>query len=297
MENNLPLVTVNILSFNRRDELRYTLQKVYEQDYKNIEVIVVDNASTDGTREMVKSEFPDVILIELEKNIGIAGWNEGFKIAKGEYVLVLDDDAYPKKDAIFLSIIEFEKDDSIACITLNLLDVNTMEYYIGHWLPKDKKHRTEWPIFAGCGFIVARERLPKEFQFPLGYFIYQHELPMASEIFIAKKKIIFVPEIIGYHNFKHSFSYNKLNDLMNFQNTLKFIIDYIPTSIFLFYYFQIIIFYFTRSIKYNWLKDYILVVIKTKPVSFKTKISYEYFFRLRRIRVFNYSILSKIKNL
>ena len=49
-----PLVTVNILSYNRKDELRNTLTKVFEQDYKNIEVIVVDNASTDGSGEMVK---------------------------------------------------------------------------------------------------------------------------------------------------------------------------------------------------------------------------------------------------
>ena len=88
--NEQPLVTVNILSFNRKDELRNTLTKVYEQDYKNIEVIVVDNASSDGSPEMVKNEFPKVQLIQLEKNIGIAGWNEGFEIAKGEYVLVLD---------------------------------------------------------------------------------------------------------------------------------------------------------------------------------------------------------------
>ncbi|RJP62305.1 MAG: glycosyltransferase, partial [Ignavibacteriales bacterium] len=73
MENNRPLVTVNILSYNRKDELRNTLKKVYEQDYKNIEIIVVDNASSDGTHEMVKSEFPEVKLIQLEKNIGIAG--------------------------------------------------------------------------------------------------------------------------------------------------------------------------------------------------------------------------------
>ena len=83
MENDQPLVTVNILSYNRKDELRNTLQKVYEQDYENIEVIVVDNASSDGSPEMVDKEFPGAKLIKLEKNIGIAGWNEGFVGARG----------------------------------------------------------------------------------------------------------------------------------------------------------------------------------------------------------------------
>ncbi len=91
---NNPLVTVNILSFNRKEELRITLTKVFEQDYKNIEVIVVDNSSSDGSQKMVREEFPSVNIIELNENIGIAGWNKGFEIAKGKYVLVLDDDSY-----------------------------------------------------------------------------------------------------------------------------------------------------------------------------------------------------------
>ncbi|HSL90776.1 MAG TPA: glycosyltransferase [Ignavibacteriaceae bacterium] len=70
--NENPLVSVNILSYNRKDELRNTLQKVFEQDYKNIEVIVVDNASNDGSDDMVKQEYPDAQLIQLKKNIGIA---------------------------------------------------------------------------------------------------------------------------------------------------------------------------------------------------------------------------------
>ena len=80
MKNNTenivePLVTVNILSYNRKDDLRNTLTKVFEQDYKIIEVIVVDNASSDGSCEMVESEFPQVKLIRLKEIIGIAGWN------------------------------------------------------------------------------------------------------------------------------------------------------------------------------------------------------------------------------
>ena len=68
-----PLVTINILSYNRKDELRHTLTKVFEQDYKNIEVIIVDNASNDGSSQMVEKEFFGVNLIKLNKNIGIAG--------------------------------------------------------------------------------------------------------------------------------------------------------------------------------------------------------------------------------
>lgn len=292
--NENPLVSVNILSFNRKEELKNTLTKVHEQDYKNIEIIVVDNASSDGSAEMVEKEFPDVHLIKLDKNIGIAGWNEGFKVAKGKYVLVLDDDAYPEKNAIRLSLKEFQNDNSLACITLNLVDLNTNDFYFGNWLPFDKKGKKEWPIFVGCAFIVLKSRLPDNFQFPENYFIYQHELPMSAVISIYNKRIYFIPEIVGYHNFKSNNLYNKFNDLMIFKNTLRFIIDYIPLIFCMFYYFQIIFFYLTRAIKYNWFEDYMRIISHTWPITFSKKISFEYFFKLRKLRVFNFSILSKV---
>jgi GT2 family glycosyltransferase len=295
--NENPLVTINILSFNRKGELRNTLTKVFEQDYKNIEVIVVDNASSDGSAEMVRNEFPDVQLIQMQKNIGIAGWNEGFKVAKGEYVLFLDDDAYPCKDAIHKSLIEFENNKIVACITFNLIDLETNKLFFNHWLPSDRSKKLFWPVFVGCAFITKKDRLPKSFVFPENYFVYQHELPMSAEIYINSKKILYTPEIIGYHNFKINLGYLVFNDKMNFKNTLRFINDYIPYCFFTLYYFQIAMFYFSRSIKYKWFKDYLKIFFSTKPLSIRKKISYSYFLSLRKLKVFNYSLLSKFSNL
>lgn len=292
--NYQPLVTVNILSFNRIDELRNTLTKVYEQDYKNIEVIVVDNASSDGSSEMVNNEFPSVQLIQMEKNIGIAGWNEGFKVAKGGYVLVLDDDAYPDKNSIILSLQEFQNDIEIACITFNLIDINSGDFFVNNWLPSDKNKKTYWPVFVGCAFIVKKNRLPETFIFPDEYFVYQHELPMAAEIYLINKKIAFIPSIIGYHNFKSNQEYKIFNDRMIFRNTLMYIVDYIPYSLWMFYYFQIIVFYLLRSLRHKWLLSYLEVVISTCPIKFRSKIALKYFFFLRSKRIFNLSFLSKL---
>lgn len=292
-----PLVTVNILSFNRKDELRNTLTKVYEQDYKNIEVIVVDNASSDGSAEMVKNEFPSVQLIQMKKNIGIAGWNEGFKVAKGEYVLVLDDDAYPESKAVSRSLIEFDLDVSIACITLNLINTQTNEFYYNNWLPVEKNKRTYWPVFVGCAFIVKIERLPKSFNFPKEYFVYQHELPMSAELYIYKKKIVFIPEIIGFHKFKDNLGYQVFHDEMNFKNTLFFISEFIPYIFWIFYYSQIIMFYFSRSIRYNWFTAYFRIILNNKPIRINHKVPFKYFIFLRSKKIFNYSLLSKLVNL
>jgi len=168
-----PLVTVNILSFNRKDELRNTLTKVYEQDYKNIEVIVVDNASSDGSAEMVKSEFPKVQLIQLEKNIGIAGWNEGFKVAKGEYVLVLDDDSYPLQETIRAGVNLIEQEDTTGIIAYKIF--NTFLQRL------EENFNIEKPYsFIGCGAIIKKSLIEKVGGYNNSYFLYHNELDFAA---------------------------------------------------------------------------------------------------------------------
>ncbi|MHB8580991.1 MAG: glycosyltransferase family 2 protein [Ignavibacteriaceae bacterium] len=175
MENN-PLVTINILSFNRKDELRNTLSKVYEQDYKNIEVIVVDNASSDGSLEMVENEFPGVILIKLEKNIGIAGWNEGFKVAQGEYVLVLDDDSYPDKETIWEGISFMNEQAGCGILGFEISNLKN-EYLETEDLDLDD------PItFIGCGAIIKKEILIKTKGFSELLFLYEHEVEFSMRV-------------------------------------------------------------------------------------------------------------------
>jgi len=289
-----PLVTVNILSYNRKNELHNTLTKVFEQDFKNIEVIVVDNSSSDGTLEMVETQFSDVKLIKLVKNIGIAGWNKGFEAANGEYVLVLDDDAYPAKDSITKAVENFILDEDVAFVAFNLIDTNTGTYCKGNWLPKDKTKRTYWPIFAGCAFMVNSDKLPKSFEFPGDYFIYQHELPMAAEIYLSGNEILFVPEIVAYHNFKPDTGYSTYSDYYAFKNNLLFISKYLYLPLVFFYFFQSITFYLTRSLRHKWFKQYIKLLVEHKICISRKPVPFKYFLMLRPLHLFNYSLLSKM---
>src|SRR2546423_3826789 len=90
----MPEVSIIILSYNTKDFLRNCLQSVYIRLHElNYEVIVVDNASSDGSAQMVKKEFPKAHLIENKKNVGFAaGNNIGAKRAKGDYILLLNSD-------------------------------------------------------------------------------------------------------------------------------------------------------------------------------------------------------------
>lgn len=191
--NDQPLVTVNILSFNRRDELRNTLIKVFEQDYKNIEVIVVDNASSDGSAEMVKAEFPSVQLIQIQKNIGIAGWNEGFKVAKGEYVLVLDDDAYPEINSIDEGVIALRENTDVGIIAFNIFNtkLNKSETKA---LEKSLPH-----YFVGCGAMIRKIYLDQVGYFDDLYFIYYNEVDLSIRFHNAGFKIIYLKNAFVFH--------------------------------------------------------------------------------------------------
>jgi GT2 family glycosyltransferase len=87
-----PTVSIVILNYQRRDALRGALEAARRQRHRVLEVIAVDNASTDGSAGMVRDEFPDVRLLELPENIAAAARNAGVRAAKGEIVLTLDND-------------------------------------------------------------------------------------------------------------------------------------------------------------------------------------------------------------
>jgi GT2 family glycosyltransferase len=186
-----PLVSVVILSYNRCHDLEHTLQQVFLQDYKNYEVIVADNASNDGTKEMLAREFPQVILAALENNIGIAGWNEGAKIAKGDYLLFLDDDSYPVPNALS-KVFAANLDAS----TVYALEIRTVEnkLYAPH-LQYEQPLRT----FIGCGVVIPKKLFEQVGRYHTSLFLYYHEVEFCLRVYQYGAKVCYVPQAIVIH--------------------------------------------------------------------------------------------------
>ena len=92
-----PLVYVLILSWNGREYLEACLQSAVGQSYPNRRVLLVDNASTDGSQEYVQAAFPEVELLVNDMNLGVAGGrNVGIRHALesgADYIAILDNDA------------------------------------------------------------------------------------------------------------------------------------------------------------------------------------------------------------
>jgi N-acetylglucosaminyl-diphospho-decaprenol L-rhamnosyltransferase len=93
-----PEVSIIVVSFNSAAYLERSLETVANGQY---EIIVVDNASTDGSARLVRERFPSARLVELERNVGFgAANNEGMAVATGRYLLLMNPDAWPEAGAI-----------------------------------------------------------------------------------------------------------------------------------------------------------------------------------------------------
>ena len=90
-----------------------------------MEVIVVDNASTDQSSEVVQKEFPKVVLIKNKKNLGFAtGNNIGIKKAKGEYILLLNSDTRLVEDSLTKMVSFMEKNPKVGISSCQLIGEN-----------------------------------------------------------------------------------------------------------------------------------------------------------------------------
>ena len=96
-----PLVSVIVLNYNAGELLLNCVDSLKKSAYTNLEILVVDNISTDGSQKKCKEKFPDVELIQNNENLGYCGGNNvGIKKAKGEFIVILNPDTIVEKNWI-----------------------------------------------------------------------------------------------------------------------------------------------------------------------------------------------------
>ncbi len=122
-------VSIIIVNYNTKDLIKNCINSIYKHTKDvDFEIIVSDNGSVDGSIEMIKSEFPNVILIENNANLGFgAANNRGLKIAKGKYIFYLNSDTVLLNNAVKYFFDYWEKSpekDEIGALGSNLLDEN-----------------------------------------------------------------------------------------------------------------------------------------------------------------------------
>jgi len=191
----LPTVTLVFLVFNRREELRRSLQEMlHGTDYPSelIDAIVVDNASEDGSSDMVREEFPQVQLIRREENIGIAGWNDGFAVAGGELVMALDDDCYLPGDRLRQAV-DAMRADGADLVSFGIARQGDDDYRF------NDDYRTGLLSFWGCAVLMRREVLEALKGFDPQIFVWAHELEFMVRFFDRGFRHLHAPDIVAIH--------------------------------------------------------------------------------------------------
>jgi GT2 family glycosyltransferase len=113
-------LSVIIVSYNTRDDLRLCLTAL-RQSTLQAEVIVVDNASSDGSAAMVRADFTEVTLIEPGRNLWFCGGNNrGLEAATGDYALLLNPDTIPPPNALAALVSFLDSNPDYAGATLQL---------------------------------------------------------------------------------------------------------------------------------------------------------------------------------
>lgn len=198
------LVSIVMLAWNRKEDVRESLTRIAEIEYDNYEVIVVDNASTDGTQELVKTEFPHVNLIEMSENVGIKAYNVGFEQAKGDYIIIIDDDSFPAKTAMRRMVNAFEQDPQLGVCAF---DVRNYYNYddINQDIDNDEGvkavPRDYYMGFNGAGVGVRKDVFKQIGYYPEEFFLYFNEMDCAYKIWDAGYKIEFFSNIVSYHKY------------------------------------------------------------------------------------------------
>ncbi len=113
-----PELSIVIVNYNEAAYLRYCLASIYgNPPTREFEIIVVDNDSSDGSLEMLASEFPSVRVIASGENLGFAGGNNvGFKAARGEFVFILNPDTVVLPDCIDLLVSYLEAHPRVGAV-------------------------------------------------------------------------------------------------------------------------------------------------------------------------------------
>ena len=141
---NSPLVTIGILSFTRINDLKETLEKLQDITYPNLEIVIVDNGSNDGSQEFIRNYLEiEIKYFFLEKNLGVGlGRLKIFDESKGDYIFSIDEDCYLKFDIIEKTINLFENNLKLGAIGFMNVNPNSFVdknlYY--QKSETDKKH-------------------------------------------------------------------------------------------------------------------------------------------------------------
>lgn len=213
-----PLFSVVIPNWNGKHFLQPCLDSLKAQTHQSVEVIIVDNASSDGSQDYIKENYPDVILVELAENLGFTGaCNIGMENAIGNVISLLNNDTEVEPNWIEEILSAFERYPDVGMIASKMILFNqrdhihtTGDFFTvdgragnrGVWEKDDGQYETEDYVFGACGGSSAYRKtmLDKIGLLDNDYFFLLEDVDLAWRAQLAGYKVLYVPTAIVYHH-------------------------------------------------------------------------------------------------
>lgn len=212
-----PLVSVVVVTRDREKDLRECIEGYKNCNYKSLEIIVVDNASSRPVKNWLKGKYRNIKVITLDHNTGAAqGRNIGFIHSAGDYIIFTDDDAYPAKGMVLELVKAFTKKKDAGIIQPLVYDkqkkaelqgaghdINLLTGRITAWGVREKdigqyEGIREVPL-CGCVWMVKREVFDKIGGYDEDYFIPYEDSDFSLRARMAGYKLYCVSNAKTYH--------------------------------------------------------------------------------------------------
>lgn len=307
LKNNITL-TVSILTCNRKNVLSELLESLKKQTlYRQFEVIVVDNNSSDGTQEAVTERHPEVRYIRLAENIGCAGRNIGIKEATGDIVVTLDDDVFFRRnDEVERIISVFLKNKDANVINFKILFHDTFELIPFNWFHprkfEDYSDSTFETDYISEGAVAFRKEIfDKAGYYPEDFFISHEGYDLAYRIIADNYTIIYSHEIEVLHRIAKKQRESWRNTYYDTRNYIWLLIKYYPLNLLFkqLAYRMVTTFLFSlRRGQLLWYLKALIDAAKGIPSQIKKRrvLSKHIIIRLKEIRKFEPGLAYKINN-
>lgn len=209
------MISVVVLNYNGQRYLDDCLSSLAAQTFRDFEVIVVDNASTDGSVEHIRANFPWVRQVLNKENLGFAGGtNSGIRAAEGEYILTFNNDA--RAESRLLEHLQKPMADSNVgvCAAKMLLDDGRINS-AGICLSKSGaawdrgmseldlgQYDSQEEVFGACAgsALYRKEMLDEIGLFDEDFFLYMEDVDLAFRARLAGWSCVYVPKAVVYHH-------------------------------------------------------------------------------------------------
>ena len=197
-----PRVSVIIVNWNRLDDVLMNLRYLRKLDYPDVEVIVVDNGSTDGSIERLRHMI-GMRLICTGRNVGPSmARNVGARAATGKYLLLLDSDAILSKRGLDALVDRMEADETIGVAGCRIYNWHTRR--IDQWIYAEP-YRTHGDCtfdtysFSAAGALVRRDVFQRVGGFWEQLFIYNEEVDLAIRVIRSGHRVVYAPDAPVFH--------------------------------------------------------------------------------------------------